>query len=35
MGSRFTASACDGLLDCGRDVRGNHVSVVIDAMLYR
>jgi hypothetical protein len=31
MGRRFCAAACDGLLDCASNVRGDHGSIVVDA----
>jgi hypothetical protein len=35
MGSRFPAAAFDVLLACARDVRGDDVSVVVDAWFCR
>jgi hypothetical protein len=33
MGSRLGNNAvCDGFLGCARDVRGDHVSVAVDAL---
>jgi hypothetical protein len=31
MGSPSRAALCDGLLDCACDVRGDPVSIVVDA----